>query len=128
MIASSDLELVSKQAKSAVVSLDVKSTFRSATLKVRAKSATNTLYGEVPFTLTAGSADITPPPGPAEPRIDNTGWTAEIVSEDKLGNMTLKLRTRLFYESLPKAVEADVSGMPVPKCELLDETGSWTSG
>lgn len=123
VIASSDLELVSKQAKSAVVSLDVKSTFRSATLKVRAKSATSTLYGEVEFTLTAGSADITPPPGPAEPRIDNTGWTAEIVSEDKLGNMTLKLRTRLIYDGLPKAVSADVIGMPAPKCELLDGAG-----
>lgn len=123
VIASSDLELVSKQAKSAVVSLDVKSTFRSATLKVRAKSATSSLYGEVEFTLTAGSADITPPPGPAEPRIDNTGWTAEIVSEDKLGNMTLKLRTRLFYDGLPKAVSADVIGMPAPKCELLDGAG-----
>ncbi|RRD63935.1 hypothetical protein [Fretibacterium sp. OH1220_COT-178] len=123
VIASSDLELVSKQAKSAVVSLDVKSTFRSATLKVRAKSATNTLYGEVEFTLTSGSADITPPPGPAEPRIDNAGWTAEIVSEDKLGNMTLKLRTRLFYDGLPKAVSADVIGMPAPKCELLDGAG-----
>lgn len=123
VIASSDLELVSKQAKSAVVSLDVKSTFRSATLEVRAKSASSPFYDSVSFTLTEGSADITPPPGPAEPRIDNTGWTAEIVSEDKLGNMTLKLRTRLIYDGLPKAVSADVIGMPAPKCELLDGAG-----
>ena len=121
VIASSDLELVSKDAKSVIVRLKAKSTFKSATLKVRAKSAMNTLYGEVTFTLTAGSPSspgLTPKPG-----LDNMGWTSEVVSEDKMGNMVLKLRTRLFYESLPKAVEADVSGMPVPKCELLDETG-----
>lgn len=120
LIASADLNLVSKQAKSAVVSLDVKAGFKSATLEVKAKSASSPFYGSVRFTLTDGTVA---PSVPEEPKIVNTGWTREVVSEDRLGNLTLKLRTTLTSGTRPKAVAAVVSGMATPTCELLDGSG-----